>query len=72
MRRVVILDRPIEEECNVGGVAGNVCVAGRLGISFRFAACLNAVEEVSDVESRWVATDLFDFATCQQGWGAQC
>src|SRR6185436_4337874 len=55
---VVVLDLAIEIDRDVGGVASDVGVAGRVGVSFRQAARLHAVEEIADVERRRVAADF--------------
>src|SRR5262245_33825394 len=51
---------------DVRRMAGDVRVAGRVGVPLRLTARLHAVEEVTNVEGRRIAADFFDRSSGQQ------
>lgn len=62
----VVLDLPIQEKRDVGGVACDVRPAGHIGVGAGLTARLDAIEEVAHVEIGRVARDPDPFAG-QQG-----
>src|ERR1035441_2275855 len=51
----IVMNLATEKEGDVGGVAGDVRMAGRVGVSARLTPRPDAVKEVADVEVGWVA-----------------
>src|ERR1035438_4385453 len=54
----IVLNLAAQEEGDVGGVAGDVRMAGRVGVGPRLTPRPDAVKEVADVEVGRVAGDL--------------
>src|ERR1035441_4843684 len=54
----IVMNLTTEKEGDVGGVAGDVRMAGRVGIGARLTPRPDAVKEVADVEVGRVAGDL--------------
>src|ERR1039458_7337883 len=54
----IVMNLATEKEGDVGGVAGDVRMAGRVGVSARLTPRPDAVKEVADVEVGRVAGDL--------------
>ena len=66
MSRIVVLHRTSKVQRDVGRMAGDVGIAGRVRISLGLAASFHAVEEVADVICRRIAIDFFHGASGQQ------
>ena len=66
MSRIVVLHRTSQVQRDVGRVAGDVGIAGRVRISLWLAASLHAVEEVADMVRRRIAIDFLHGASGQQ------
>jgi hypothetical protein len=63
----VVFQLSIQENGDVRGMTSDMRETGGIGIGQRLAACFDAVQEIANVEGRWIAPDLFDFAPGQQG-----
>ena len=57
---VVVVHPAVQIECDVGRMAGNVRVAGRVGVTLGLTASFYAVQEVTYMKRCRIPADLLD------------